>query len=217
MKQGNRLKWVMLLLILLVGAVAAWLGYLAVDIYRYSSIEDAGSGDAAIVLGAAAWGNRPSPVFEQRIAHAVSLYKSGRVRNLILTGGSSAPGQRAESLVAADYAIRQGVPAKDAACEVSSHTTLENLAGARELIRSKKLGRVLIVSDPLHMRRAVAMARDLGIDAYPSPTPTTRYVSAGKKQEFLLRELYYYASYLLARPFIPLLASRVDMNVQTCR
>jgi uncharacterized SAM-binding protein YcdF (DUF218 family) len=217
MRRHRRLAVVVLFMLLLAGAIAAWLGYLAVDIYRYSSITDSGSGDAAIVLGAAAWGNRPSPVFEQRIAHAVSLYKSGRVRNLILTGGSSAPGQRAESLVAADYAIRQGVPARDAACEVSSHTTLENLAGAREIIRNRKLGRVLIVSDPLHMRRAVAMARDLGIDAHPSPTPTTRYVSASKKQEFLLREVYYYASYLLARPFVSLLASRIDTNVQACR
>ena len=217
MKRRRLVTRAALLLLLVAGTVAAWFGYLALDIYRYSSIEDARPGDAAIVLGAAAWGNRPSPVFEQRIAHAVSLYRSKHVRNLILTGGSSAPGQRAESLVAADYAIRQGVPAAATVCEVASRTTLENLAGAREIIRNKKLGRVLIVSDPLHMRRAVAMARDMGIDAYPSPTPTSRYISAGKKQEFLLREVYYYASYLLARPLIPLLAGRIHMTVQACR
>jgi uncharacterized SAM-binding protein YcdF (DUF218 family) len=109
------------------------------------------------------------------------------------------------------------VPAKDTICDVSSRTTLENLAGAREVIRNKKLGRVLIVSDPLHMRRAVTMARDLGIDAHPSPTTTSRYISGDKKQEFLLREVYYYASYLLARPLIPLLAGRLDMKIQACR
>jgi uncharacterized SAM-binding protein YcdF (DUF218 family) len=56
---------------------------------------------------------------------------------------------------------------------------------------------VLIVSDPLHMRRAVTIARDLGLDAYPSPTPTTRYRTAWSNFWFWMRESYQYAVYLI--------------------
>jgi uncharacterized SAM-binding protein YcdF (DUF218 family) len=55
----------------------------------------------------------------------------------------------------------------------------------------------LVVSDPLHMRRAITLARDLGIDAHPSPTPTTRYVGLQSRSRFLSREVYFYARYLL--------------------
>jgi uncharacterized SAM-binding protein YcdF (DUF218 family) len=59
--------------------------------------------------------------------------------------------------------------------------------------------RVLIVSDPLHMRRAMTMARDFGLNAYPSPTPTSRYISLSSRLDFLWGEVRYYAAYLVRR------------------
>lgn len=197
--------------------LAAFLAPIALDIYLYASASDTQPAGAAVVLGASAWGNRPSPVFEQRIAHAVDLYRRKQVGLLIFTGGPGGSGQRAESLVAADYAIARGVAARDTLCEVTSRTTLENLIGAAEAAKQRKIGRVLIVSDPLHMRRAVTMARDLGIDAYPSPTPTSRYISFDNKLDFWAREVYYYTGYLLARPFAGRITGGVDMRVQACR
>jgi hypothetical protein len=58
-------------------------------------------------------------------------------------------------------------------------------------------GRVLVVSDPLHMRRAMRMAIDLGLDAHPSPTPTSRYRSLTTQLPMLLREVYFSAYYLV--------------------
>jgi len=66
---------------------------------------------------------------------------------------------------------------------------------------ARGLKRVLIVSDPLHMKRAVTMAIDLGLDAYPSPTPTTRYQGGAKQLGLLAHETYYYIGYLFRRPF----------------
>ena len=60
---------------------------------------------------------------------------------------------------------------------------------------------MLIVSDPLHMRRAVTEARDVGIDAYPSPTPTSRYTGLASRGRFAAREVYFYAQYLMYRTF----------------
>jgi uncharacterized SAM-binding protein YcdF (DUF218 family) len=81
------------------------------------------------------------------------------------------------------------------------------LREAKKILDRQGLGTALIVSDPLHMKRAVMVGRDLGIDAHASPTPTTRYKSWHSKLRFLLREIYFYTTYLLRKPFSPDLAS----------
>ena len=187
-----------LLLLLLV-----WYAFLLTRIYAYSFQGDITPADAAVVLGAAVWDTQPSPVFEERINHAITLYQVGEVRALVFTGGVGNGDQRAEAEVARDYAVQHGVPAEQIYLETCSRTTYENLREAQPIINEQGLGRVLIVSDPLHMRRAVTIARDLGLDAHPSPTPTSRYRTWKSKLGFLLREGYFYASYLLRRPFRP--------------
>ena len=97
---------------------------------------------------------------------------------------------------------RKGYSPADILVEESSHTTYENLVFAREVAVARGLKRVLIVSDPLHMKRAVTMALDLGLDAYPSPTPTTRYQGGAKQLGLLAHETYYYIGYLFRRSFI---------------
>jgi uncharacterized SAM-binding protein YcdF (DUF218 family) len=179
-----------------------WFLSLAIEIYVYSFTTHQGPADAAIVLGAEVWGEHPSPVFEERIKHAINLYKAGNVRAIVFTGGVGEGDQLAESEVAQKYAVSQGVPAKDVYCETFSHITFENLRGAKEILDRQNLKTALVVSDPLHMKRAITMARDLGIDAYPSPTPTSRYETWRSQSGFLLRETYFYATYLLRRSFL---------------
>ena len=130
--------------------------------------------DAAIVLGAAVWGTDVSPVFKERINHALELRRSGKVRRIIFTGGQGNRNELTESSAARQYAIQQGISPADILVEESSHTTYENLLFAREVAVARGLTRVLIVSDPLHMKRAVTMAIDLGLDAHPSPKPGIR-------------------------------------------
>ena len=190
---------------------------LAIDIYAFSFTTDSMPAAAAIVLGAAVWDDQPSPVFAERINHAINLYKNGQVEFIIFTGGVGDGGQRAESLVAANYAIANGVAASDTFCETNSRITLENLQGAQAIVEQQGLGRVLIVSDPLHMRRAIIMAQDLGLDAHSSPTPTTRYISWPNKLEFLLREVYFYGTYLVGRPFLSFLETDQQMTIQPCQ
>jgi uncharacterized SAM-binding protein YcdF (DUF218 family) len=182
-------------------SLLAWYAILVTDIYAYSAQRDGAAADAAIVLGAAVWGTRPSPVFTERINHAIALYQAGEVRVLVFTGGVGQSDEQAEAEVARDYALQRGVAAQDIYLEIRSRTTYENLREARSVLHELGGGRILVISDPLHMRRAVTIARDLGLDAYPSPTPTSRYETWKTKSGFLLREGYFYASYLLRRPF----------------
>ncbi len=180
-------------------ALVAWISALTVEVYSYSFVSDPQPAGAAVVLGAAVWNGQPSPVFEQRVIHAVDLYRSGQVPALIFTGGVGAYDQVAESTAAQNYALARGVPAGAIYTETVSADTVDNLLQAQVLARQHSIGRVLIVSDPLHMKRAVTLARDLGLDAYPSPTPTSRYTSFNTRLEFLLREVYFLGAYRVER------------------
>ncbi len=146
--------------------------------------------DAAVVLGAAAWDKRPSPVFQERINHGIALYQSGRVEKLVFTGGTPKKGFMTEAEVARRYAIKQGVPARDILFENKSRNTYENLYNVRPLLRTNGIGTIIIVSDPYHTARAAAIAKDLDLNAYTSGTPTTRYSESRKKTKFLLQESY---------------------------
>ena len=149
------------------------------------------------MLGAAVAADRPTPVFRERIRHAIDLYRLRRVRRLIFTGGVGAGDRLPESVVAARYAIAHGIPAGAMQVETRSHTTVQNIDEAAQLLRATPKARVLIVSDPLHVFRGVRIARSRGLDASGSPTPTSRYRSLGARVKFLLRELYFTHVFLL--------------------
>ncbi len=195
----RRRLWLLAAIPLIPVVVVAGLG---LEIYRYSFRSDAGDADAAIVLGSALMDGQPSPVFRERINHAINLYRGGQVKAIIFTGGVGWGSQTVESVAASHYAVDRGVPPEDVYCEASSRITWENLIGARQIVQQNGWRRVLVVSDPLHMRRAMTMARDLGLEAHPSPTPTTRYTTLESKLPFLMREIRFYGLYLIQRPFV---------------
>ncbi|MDA0766740.1 MAG: YdcF family protein [Verrucomicrobia bacterium] len=177
-------------------ALTLYLVYQAVSIHRFGFSDDGRSADCAIVLGAAAYHNKPSPVFTERINQGIRLYKEGRVAHLILTGGFGEGAPFAESEVALDHCLAHGVPREALLLETTSQTTDQNLVEAKRLMDENAWQTALVVSDPWHLKRAVAAAKDLGIEAHPSGTITTRYESPKARAGFLLRELYFYHRYL---------------------
>ncbi|WP_071191738.1 YdcF family protein [Trichormus sp. NMC-1] len=181
----------------LISALLMAIASTATSIYFYGNNYTPIRADAAIVLGAAVWGKQPSPVFRERINHAINLYETGYVRTLIFTGGVGNGDELAEALVGKLYAVSKGVKSSDILIETTSRTTSQNLQNASELVANYQFKKILIVSDPLHLKRAVLMARNLGLDAQPSPTPTTRYQSLNSQLPFLMRETYFYFVYLL--------------------
>ena len=161
------------------------------SIHTYGHSDDGSSADCAIVLGAAAWHDKPSPVFEARIDHAIELYKQGRVSKLILTGGHGKGAQYAESEVAQSYCHAQGIPLENLIIETQSNTTSQNFAEAKKLMRQQKLSSALIVSDPWHLKRALSLAKRRGLKAKPSATTNSRYQSRSAQYSFLLREYFF--------------------------
>jgi uncharacterized SAM-binding protein YcdF (DUF218 family) len=181
----------------LMAAVVCWNALLGVVVWRYGVENGATRSDCIIVLGAAVHGSKASPVFEERIRHGVQLYQNEFASKIIFTGGVGKAGGNAESAVAREMAIRLGVPEEDILIEEHSRTTRQNLAEARSLMRAHGLQSAILVSDPLHMKRAVIMAEDMDMAAVSSPTPTSRYRSLRTQIPFLLRELYFIHHYLV--------------------
>jgi uncharacterized SAM-binding protein YcdF (DUF218 family) len=181
--------------------LAIGLGYLAWGIYTYGNASQVVQANAVIVLGASSWDEEPSPVFRERINHAIALYQQGYVGTIIFTGGQGDNEKLPEAVVARQYAIMQGVPKADILIETRSRTTEQNLRYAKQIAADYHLITFIIVSDPLHMKRTMLIAQDTGLEAYSSPTPTTRYQSVESKLGFLVHETYYYSVYLLRRPF----------------
>lgn len=199
-KRRGVFRWLRRLLLLMV----LWLCGVALYIVHVGGRDEAAGdkvrADAIIILGAAAYDARPSPVFEERIRHGIDLYKRERAPILIFTGGFGGSGARfSESQVGRRYALRDGVPASATLIETVSRNTRENLGEAAALMREKKLRRAIIVSDPLHMSRALRICGEVGLICLGSPTPTSRFRSFDTRWRFLLNEVYFFHRDLFVR------------------
>ena len=184
------LRRLLLLALLWIVGVAAYIVHVG---GRDEAAGDDVRADAIIVLGAAAYDAKPSPVFEERIRHGIDLYKRGLAPKLIFTGGYGGVGARfSESQVARRYALRQGVPDKAILIESLSRNTHDNLRQASLLMQQHQLHDVIVVSDPLHMARALRISKELGIRAVGSPTPTSRFRTFATRWRFLLQEVYFF-------------------------
>jgi uncharacterized SAM-binding protein YcdF (DUF218 family) len=151
-------------------AVTAYATY---RIWQRGDVDDAtamGTVDAIVVLGAAQYDGLPSPVFQARLDHAIALWREGRAPLLVVTGGRREGDRTTEAATARDYAIGQGVSAGAIRMEDRGRSTLESLRAVATLLEQEALGSAVFVSDRSHMLRVMRMARDLGIEAYGSPT-----------------------------------------------
>ncbi|WP_420630412.1 YdcF family protein [Candidatus Leptofilum sp.] len=175
---------------------------LAIEIVLFSTQTERRESDIAIVLGAAVWGDEPSSVFLERINHAVELRKSDVVDYIIFTGGVGDGDNVSEAEVGKATAVSQGIHEEDIFVEMTSTITYENLTGACMIMEEQGWDTAVLVSDPLHMKRAITMASDLGLNITPSPTLTTRYQTWRSKLPSLLYETWFYALYLGQRPFL---------------
>lgn len=181
------------LLLAAIFVLTAW------SIYRYSKAPHMPmKADYAIVLGARTHGNKPTRTFSERILFGVQLYQQGYIHKIIFTGQ---PGKPPQALVGKKVAMEQGVPESDILTETESKKTLENLQHARATLPEGSSGSFLIVSDPLHLKRAMLMAKDLKMNAYPAPTPTGLKWSTWSQAKFLFRETLAYLKYRVTRLF----------------
>ena len=142
-------------------------------IWQQGNQDERRPADAIVVLGAAQYVGRPSPVFEARLSHAVDLYREGLAPVFVVTGGKVPGDVTTEAAVARAYAIAHGVPAGAIIGEDRARNTLASLRSVAALLSDRGLHSAIFVSDPTHMLRVLREAADLGIDGYGSPTRTS--------------------------------------------
>ena len=147
------------------------------------------------------WGEKLSPVFKERVNHAVVLYREKRVRKIIFTGGQGNADEETEAETAGKYAVENGVAPENILLENKSSSTYENLHFAKPIADENNIKTVLLVSDPLHLKRSIEIAYSLNYEAYPSPTPTTKYQGFSSRFKLLARETYFYARFLFLKLF----------------
>ena len=169
---------------------------LAFQIWEQSHDDEVRSADAIVVLGAAQYDGRPSPVFKARLDQAAYLFDTDVSDVIVVTGGKQ-PGDRfTEARAGENYLVEQGVPADRILAEDHGTTTLESLRGVRSIAQDQGMSSVLLVSDPLHSKRIKIMALDLGFEeAYTSPAS---YVELNRSRATKARELVHEVASLLA-------------------
>lgn len=154
-------------------AVIAVTGYATYRIWDQGDRDERRPADAIVVMGAAQYDGRPSPVFAARIDHAIDLFQSGFAPYLIVTGGKAEGDRTTEAASARDYAIARGVPEAAILAEDESRTTLTSVRRVADLMAARDLSTAVFVSDPSHMLRVLQMASDAGVTAFGSPTTTS--------------------------------------------
>lgn len=181
--------------LIIVLTVLTYLLATAFSIYRYGNVDEKQKCDVGIILGAATYANDVSPVYAERINHGIWLYENGYVDYIIVTGGKLNEKELSDAYKAKQYAISKGVPDDVIFVEENSRITQENLKYSKEIMSENDWDSCIIVSDPLHMKRAMTIAESYDMKAFSSPTPTSRYKTWKKKLPFLLREEFYYVGY----------------------
>ena len=156
--------------------LAAWaISMVLVD--RVGQRDEAQKADAIVVLGAAQYVGRPSPVLRARVDHAVALWKRGLAPTLILTGGTGVGDTTSEAAVARKYAMSRGVPDRAIVVEIKGRTTSESMRAVARIMDDREQNSVILVSDPFHMLRLSILARRFGLEPYTSPTRTSPITS----------------------------------------
>jgi uncharacterized SAM-binding protein YcdF (DUF218 family) len=148
--------------------VAAWL-FVVLEVVLVARHDAAAPADAIVVLGAAQYNGRPSPVFRARLDHAAALFRRGLAPHLIVTGGVGAGDTVSEAVVGRRYLVGGRVDPAAVVAVATGRSTEPSLRAAADWIRTRGGRRAILVSDGFHMLRLCLTARRLGLVPLGSP------------------------------------------------
>lgn len=174
----------LLLSLLLIG----YLFKVARQIEQQSTIDDARPADVIVVLGAAEYRGRPSPVLRARLNHALLLYLKGLAPYILTTGGAGGDPEFTEGEVGRAYLTQRGVPSEAIIAEGEGATTAQSLDAAAETMDRMGLHSCIVVSDGYHIYRVKRLLQAQGIQVYGSPRPSTGPMTAFERQWLYFRQ-----------------------------
>ncbi len=162
-------RWVLRLAVLVAAGAVVYLAVTAVQVWLTGRHYEPAPANAAVVMGAAQYDGVPSPDLRARLDEALALWRQGYVSEIVTTGSKEAGDTYTESEAGRRYLEDNGVPAGDIV-EAGGNNSWDNLADAAAELVPEGKARVLVVTDPFHEDRSLAIASSVGLS--PSPTPT---------------------------------------------
>ena len=167
------MKWIVAIaLVASVAILSLNVARVSRDIEQESRVDEAQPADAIIVLGAAEYRGRPSPVLEARLNHALILYLKGMAPRVITTGGAGGDPVFTEGSVGRAYLTKHGVPPEAMVVEREGESTAQSVAAVAEIMRRMNLRSAIVVSDGYHIFRVKKMLESSGLKVYGSPRPS---------------------------------------------
>lgn len=164
MKRAARIAGLLVLL-----AAVISVGWVSMQIAEQASRDEAVAADVIMVLGAAEYRGRPSPVLRARLDHALELYKRGLAPRIMTTGGAGGDPLFTEGGVGRTYLMSHGVPSEAIVVESEAASTVESTALSGEIIHRMGLHSVIVVTDGYHIYRVKKMLESQGLVVYGSP------------------------------------------------
>lgn len=191
-----------LVLSLVIGILAAYTGLTFWRVRTSATTDEAANVDVIIVLGAAQYNGRPSPVLKARLDHALDLFERGYANVVITTGGYGPDPNYSEANVGARYLEQNGIDPSQIVTQQGSGTTLDTVRAAARHMDASRWRRAIVVSDGFHLYRVKRIFRDHGIEVLGSPAPDSRIeVSAPARFWYSLREVAVLSAYRVGRLF----------------
>ncbi|MFE6891755.1 vancomycin high temperature exclusion protein [Streptomyces sp. NPDC057694] len=159
-QEQRRTVQVVMALCVLALLPATWLFTTSDD--RLRSVADVPRTDVAVVFGAGLWNGEPSPYLAHRLDAAAELYRSGRVRVLLVTGDNSRA-EYDEPDAMRTYLTRHGVPSRAVVSDYAGFDTWDSCVRAKKIFG---VDRAVLVTQGFHVRRAVALCEAAGVSSY---------------------------------------------------
>jgi uncharacterized SAM-binding protein YcdF (DUF218 family) len=170
-----------------VALAVLYLGVTSVQVWQASHRDEPRPADAIVVFGAAQYNGTPSAVLRARLDHAADLYRRKIADVIVVTGGNQPGDITTEASASANYLKKKGIPESALLREVQGRTSWQSLASAAAFLKQRGRTRVVLVSDPFHNARIAAMAGELGLTAYVSPTHTSP-ITGSTEVRYLAKE-----------------------------
>lgn len=175
-RAGRRPRWLARGALLVAAAILVYVAVTFIQVLLASRSDDGGAltdathSDAIVVLGAAQYDGRPSPVLRDRLDHGLALYRAGVAPRILLTGGKRAGDRFTEAYAGYRYLTGKGVPGEDLLVVTDGSSTWDSLRASERVLRRHGANRVTLVSDGYHALRLRGIAGEIGIDASVSST-----------------------------------------------
>jgi uncharacterized SAM-binding protein YcdF (DUF218 family) len=171
--------------------VATYVVALSKRIEQQSEVDESQKADIIVVLGAAEYHGRPSPVLKARLDHAYDLYERGLAPFILTSGGKGGDPQFTEGQVGRDYLVRKGVPAEAIVVEGEGDSTVRTVIAVSEIMRRMGFISAILVSDGYHIYRAKRILEFEGMTVYGSPRPHAARQSVRERWVYVRQAIGY--------------------------